>query len=162
VPGGAAAKPRQPLALRELFCLTTLAAIAIALVLRREWDEHERWLLGLALGGTLVGILVARLCRRRPAVLALAIGALGVVAAVAVVVRDWSAAVNASASSVGSAVQAEHLTLMGVTTYAVGIVLSVGTFVAFQIAVWTTSTGKCGLAAWVTGDGSWCRRTLPI
>jgi hypothetical protein len=57
----AAAQPlRQPLSLRELFCLTTLAAVVVALVLYHEWTTDERWLLALTLGGTLLGIFVAR------------------------------------------------------------------------------------------------------
>lgn len=52
---------RHPFSLHDLFCLTTLVGVSVALVSNFAWTDHERWLLGLTLGGSLLGIAVAGL-----------------------------------------------------------------------------------------------------
>src|SRR4051812_8055358 len=98
---------RQPLSLRELFCLTTLAAVTVAIVLDREWTTQERWLLGLTLGGTLVGILVARVCGRRGWLGAILTGTVGGVCAIGIIGTNWYAELNDSDPQIAESLRGE-------------------------------------------------------
>jgi hypothetical protein len=74
---------RISFSLRELFVLVTLACILLAGGGLAIWSDIERWLLGLTIGGTLLGNLVARLLARRGWPWGLTIGGIGAAVALA-------------------------------------------------------------------------------
>jgi hypothetical protein len=142
------ANPRQPLSLRELFCLTTLAAITVALALEREWVVGERWLLQLALPGTLLGILAARMSGRQAWLLGMLGGTLGTAVALGIwgyfAIARWNE--YATRSSVA---QQEQLRTM-YQIYALGMIV-IGALLAFlmiaayRVLMWASAPGEQNL-----------------
>jgi hypothetical protein len=137
---------RNPLSLRELFCLTTLAAVAVAIVLYREWSTEERWLLALTLGGTLVGILAARICRWRAASVALSLGGLGTVVAVGLTVPKSIQAIQDVRPEYRADVAWEHV-CSGVATLVIGVAMVATVAFSFALLRWLMASGAQGFAA---------------
>lgn len=145
------ANSRQPLSLRDLFCLTTLAAMTVALVLYREWTDEERWLLGLTLGGTWLGILVARIGGRRGWLAGVLMGTLGGLVVVGLLGFEWLVMLEEQAKSQGwnddqiLDSHAAHI-LCALITAALAVLLAVFTACTFQLLAWSIDGGERGLA----------------
>jgi hypothetical protein len=144
------ASTRQPLSLRELGCLVTLAAVTCALLTYRVWDRHERWLLGLTLGGTLVAILAARGLGRRVWLAGMSLGLLGGVIALGIIGRDWLVSLEEYAA--GGAPSAADVAEMrndylasAAATLAVALLLSALAIGCFHAAMRATATGQPSL-----------------
>lgn len=139
---------RRPLSLRELFCLTTVAAVTVAVVLHREWTTDERWLLALSLGGSLVGVLVARLFGRRGWIGDVLVGMIGALVAVGIIGQQWLDAYRTEIQSgPPEEIVSERqywLAVIGATLL-VGLTLAVGGTLAYRLTVWITDLDQRGL-----------------
>jgi hypothetical protein len=154
----ASTTPRRPFALRELFCLMTLAAASVALILYDAWNEHERWLLGLTLGGALLGVAAARMRQRRGWLVGVLAGTLGGCTAIWIIYQDWSVQLDEYASQgFGAGFMtkghgAEDLAefrndyLAAAAIIAVlGVLIALSAIACFHLLVWATSGGEHGL-----------------
>jgi hypothetical protein len=145
-----AANPRQPLSLRELFCLTTLAAMTLAIVLYREWTSDERWLLALSLGSTLLGVLVARMCGRRGWLAGMLGGTVGGCCAAGIIAHRWQYFIDDEGSQ--WAVQyfareqiRENLLTVSLTIAAEKVLLAILSAIIFYLILWLTASAKQNL-----------------
>lgn len=143
----ASRRRRRPISLNELFWLVTLSAVTTMLTTRPGWDAHERWLLGLSLGGALLGMLVARSLGWRAWWLALGLGTLGGCVAVAIR-QDWiempvkHMSVGRPVDYLATPVSADS---MGGISIGLSVALSLLAVAVFQAIVWTTTSGEHGL-----------------
>lgn len=153
---------RQPLSLRELFCLTTLACLAVGLVFGPTWYECERWLFGSATFGALAGILLNRFRGGKSWPLAVALGiaavSIGVICFpttfVSHVVLDPQAAYPGSSwdpicAKVATAALGVILSLLVVASHLLlrWLTSPTGFFSAIQRLPWGTGTALATLGA---------------
>lgn len=141
---------RRPLSLRELFCLTTLAGLLLALMLSAKWTNHERWLLGLTLGGSLLGIAVARACKQRGWLIGIIAGSCGGLVTVAIIGQEWLATLNERTARGGwsaaelAGLRNQYLAAAAVTL-GLALLLALLAVACYLLLVWATDSGEQGL-----------------
>jgi hypothetical protein len=137
--------------LKEIFLLTTLAAAALALSLTPEWTPDERWFLGLTLGGTLLGIAVARVFRRGVWMFGTVAGTLAGAIAAGIIIQPWLSALD---EVVPRGLSVEHRVALqyalagaAAATIALGALLAVLVVAGYQVLAWGIDFGEQGMAS---------------
>lgn len=145
----AAAKPGQPFVLRELFILTALVGATVSLVSYNDWNAHERWFLGLTISGTLLGIVFARMRRRRGWLAGVLAGTIGGLVAVGILARDWLAKLAERQSEGWSAEELAEFRrdyiLSSMTTAVLAVLLAVLVVASYRFVIWATSGDERGM-----------------
>jgi hypothetical protein len=139
------ATSRQPLSLRELFCLTTLAAILLMLDVRFDWTSEEHNLLRFSAGGALLGLLACRLSGRRGAIAALLLGGLGAAIAVGLTVPGSIKMVRGVQPEYSADVAWEKA-WAGATTFALGCAMGATVVLLFALLNWLLASDAKGFA----------------
>jgi hypothetical protein len=139
--------PRRPFALRELFCLMTLACGLCALLLRSGFTQEENYLVGLSVGGAWLGILISRLCGRGVWLAGLALGLLGAGVAIGLSLLPWQERYDKIASLVPARLPEfwNQLKLKASGGMAVGVGLAIVACLCYQLPLWATATGEHGM-----------------
>lgn len=145
---------KHPLfSLRELFCLITAAAVSLALVLSSAWNNDECRLLALTLGGSLLGIAVARVCRQPGGLAGIVVGTAGGAIALAIIAQDWSVHVkNLIAHGATAAQVTEYrndFLAAGAATLVLAVLLATLSVTCYRLLNWATTAGDNGLLATV-------------
>lgn len=142
---------RQPFALRELLCLMTLAALLLGLLLRTGWTSQERWLLGLTLGGSLLGIAVARAFQRRGWLIGLIVGVVGGLVTIGIISREWrlqfqERLIQGYSAADLADLRSDHLTAQAVTL-GLAVLLALVGVILYLVFAWATDASPRGLVA---------------
>ncbi|MCA9174360.1 MAG: hypothetical protein KDB14_07735 [Planctomycetales bacterium] len=138
----------EPLSLRELCCLMTLASVTVAVVTHRTWNTDERWLLGLTLSGTLAAILIARTFRWRVCLAGVIAGTLGGITTICVIGRDWMVQLDELASrGLGIAEYRANYVAAAFASVAFAVLLAMIMVGVFRLLVWAIGTGDRSLVS---------------
>lgn len=137
---------RRPLSLRDLFCLTTLLCAGIVLVRVPVWDAEEHWLLGLAMFGTLLGILAGRSLKWPAWPLGLTVGTLGAVLGTGLNYHWLRQATSWYGTSLRDAVAQAATATLFLGGGIAGLIV-VGTLLGFWLLSWLASERPSGALA---------------
>jgi hypothetical protein len=127
---------KHPVSLRELFIVMTVVACGLGFMLACTWEFNERWMLGLAFGSALVGMLMARCFGRSGWISGLAMGAIGGT-------TSQGMQLFQEASAVAGNVLWPWLSISA----AIGLAIALATCLVYRGAMWVSDGSKTGFVA---------------